>query len=394
MGTSTTHRHVFRRSTTVTSAALLALGIGLVSPGAASAALPPVTASTAGSVYDNIPVPTPGNLSSEAFEAQSASEFGSAVTMTSLSVANPVVTVLMSSWGCESGNWFNGNCATTPGATFSEPITLNIRAIGPATAGSAPGGLLLTQTSTFNIPYRPSADPTHCTGADAGKWYSAADGKCYNGFATPITFHLTGHLFTNTVVVSVAYNTTHYGYSPYGEGTACYASDGGCGYDSLNVALSSPPSVGSDPRPSDAYLNSSWPGAYCSPANPGVGSFVADPGCWTGFQPAVRIQTGSVATVLKANPSIARVIGPRIYLQLSARLTTAAGNPVLGEPITFSAAGHVVCVAVTNINGGAACSGFLTGVPASIISLGYYARFFGDGVLQPSSAHGPLIRVF
>jgi hypothetical protein len=33
-------------------------------------------------------------------------------------------------------------------------------------------------------------------------------------------------------------------------------------------------------------------------------------------------------------------------------------------------------------------------VPASIISLGYYAHFAGDGVLLPKSAHGSLIRLF
>lgn len=387
-------RRSARRSAALITTALAAVGIGLLRPDVAGAALPPVTAGTAGTVYNNIPTPTPGNVSSEAFEAQSASEFGGTVTMTTTSVTDPVVTVLLSSWGCESGNWSTGTCATTPGATFNEAITLNVYAPGPATAGSPPAALLLTETQTFAVPYRPSADAVHCTGTNAGKWYSAANATCYNGFATPVTFHLSGHLASNTVVVSVAYNTTHYGYSPYGEATACYTSDGGCGYDSLNVGLWSPPSVGSDPRPADAYLNSSWSGAYC-PGNPGVGSFVADPGCWTGFQPAIRIQQGAVATVLKAFPSIAQVFpGPVITLQLSARLTTAAGNPVLGEPITFSAAAHTVCVGVTNTNGVARCSGFLRGVPASVISLGYYARFFGDGVLLPSSAHGSLIRIF
>ena len=387
-----THRHALVRGTTVAGVALLALGIGLVTPGVASAALPPVTAATAGSVYNNIPVQVPGNLPSEAFEAQSASEFGGVVQTTSLSTTNPVVTVLMSSWGCESGSWNGGDCSTTPGATFSEPVTLNIYARGASTAGSPPGALLLTATDTFNIPYRPSADPVNCTGDNAGKWYSSTDGACYSGFATPITFHLTGHVPTNQFVVSVAYNTTHYGYAPYGEGASCFGTDGGCGYDSLNVGLASPPSVGHDPRPADAYLNSSYPGAYCG-ENPGIGSFVADTGCWSGFQPAVRIQSGSVGTILRANPSIARVLTPRVYLQLSARLTTSAGNPVLGEPITFTASGHTVCIANTNANGVAACSGFITGVVRSILSLGYYAHFAGDGVLQAKSAHGPLIRL-
>ena len=377
-----------RRGFSIIAVSLAAVGIAVVNPDVAAAALPPVTASTAGAVYDNIPTPTPGNLPSEAFEAQSVSEFGGAITMTSSIVSNPVVTVLMSSWGCETGHWTTGDCVTSPGATFSEPITLNIYKKGLGGDGSAPGALLHSVTKTFDVPFRPSADLAHC---GDGRWYDGA--HCYNGFATPITFTLTGiTLFTNNVVVSVAYNTSDYGSNPYGHDTACAGTVAGCGYDSLNVALSSPPSVGSDPQPDNAYLNSTGYG-YCGHANVNAGSFVETDGCWTGFQPAIRIQTGSVSTVLKANPSVAKVIGPRIYLTLSARLTTVAGNPILGEPITFRAAGHVVCVGTTNANGVAGCTGFLTGVASSIISLGYNAVFAGDGVLHARTAHGPLVRI-
>jgi hypothetical protein len=371
--------------------AVTAVAAAVLIPSAASAAPPPVTASTAGVVYDNVPHPTPGNLVSEAFEAQSASEFGSPIHMTVLSVANPVVTVVMSSWGCQSGNWFANNCVTTPGATFSEPITLNIYAAGATTIGAPPGALLKTVTQTFNIPFRPSADPTHCTGTNAGKWFSAADSTCYNGFATPIVFHVVGTVPSN-VVVSLAYNTTHYGYAPIGESAPCFTSPGGCGYDSLNVGLSGPPSVGTNPAPGVAYVNSSWSGAYCTPTT--VGSFVRDGSCWTNFQPAITIQSGAVHTLLHANPSIAKVLpGLKIYLTLSARLTTAAGNPVAGEPISFSAVGQHVCTAFTNLNGTAACSGLLNGVLKSVIGLGYTASFAGHGVLLPSSSHGSLVQV-
>jgi hypothetical protein len=378
-----------RRAAAVGCSFATVLGMSIALPAVASAKLPPVTASTAGLVYDNIPTPTPGNVSSEAFEAQSASEFGGAVTLTS-GVSDPTVRVLMSSWGCQSGSWFNADCASTPGATFTEPITLNVYAPGSGANGSAPGGLLTTTTQTFAIPFRPSADPTHCTGTNLGKWYDAASATCFNGFATPVAFHLTASLPAN-VVISVAYNTTHSGYAPYGESTACYGTSGGCGYDSLNVGLNGSPSVGSDPLPDVWYLNSSWPGAYCT-ANPGVGSFVASTGCGAFGQPAIEVQAGSVATSLHANPSIAQILpGLKIYLKLSARLTTTAGNPVQGEPVAFTAGGHAVCTAVTDANGDAACGGLLTGVLRSVLSLGYTATFAGDAPLLPSSGHGSLV---
>jgi hypothetical protein len=202
---------------------------------------------------------------------------------------------------------------------------------------------------------------------------------------------VTGHLAISNVVVSLAYNTTHYGYHPYGELTACFTSPGGCGYDSLNVGLSAPPSVGSLPHPSAAYVNSSWPGAYCA-ANAVTGSLTYDAGCWTGFQPAVAIQQGSVATVLHAAPSIAQVLpGLIITLKLSARLTLVGGTPVLGEPVNFFTATGYVCTGITNASGVASCGSLLHGVSSSILSLGYAAEFAGDGVLQPSATHGALV---
>ena len=239
-------------------------------------------------VYDNIPDPQPGNVSSEAFEADGDSEFGGLIQLAGTQRQNPTVTVLMSSWGCQSGHWtglpqYGGACSTTPGSTFSEPITLNIYNDGP---GDSVGSLVATATQTFNIPFRPSADPVNCP-ATPTKWYSASDHTCYNGFATPITFNpLVGVTLPNKVIVSVAYNTSDFGYSPYGDSTPCHANPGGCGYDSLNVGLWSPPTTGSDPRPSDAYINTLY--GNCTFNGTG-GNFVLDQGCWGGFQPAIRV---------------------------------------------------------------------------------------------------------
>lgn len=238
-------------------------------------------------IYNNIPGPLPGNLVSQAFEAQSASEFGDRVQFAGTGRKLATVTQVMSSWGCESGHWYSGDCVTTPGATFSHEITLNIYNVGP---GASVGTLIGSVTQTFAIPYRPSADNTNCTG---GRWLSGT--TCYNGFATPITFNLGGLVVPDEVIYSIAYNTTHYGASPIGEGASCYTPAAGCGYDSLNVAVLDPsftglPTVGVNPAPDDAYLSSTWTGAYCDSGAGGTGTFRLDPGagCWTGYKPAVK----------------------------------------------------------------------------------------------------------
>jgi hypothetical protein len=259
--------------------AMAMLAVGVQSAGAVSL--------TYKTIYNNIPSPMPGNLPSEAFEAQSASEFGGQVQFAGTARNNPQLTVTMSSWGCQSGHWFSGDCHTSRGATFSHPITANVYAVG---AGDSVGPLIGSVTHTFNIPYRPSANNTHCTGPNAGKWWHRRSNTCFNGKATNITFSMGSLQLPSKAIVSIAFNTSHYGYQPIGESAPCYTSAGGCGYDSLNVGLTAPPSVGSDPLPADAYLNSSWGGAYCDNGAGGVGVFRLDAGCWAGFQPAFKVR--------------------------------------------------------------------------------------------------------
>lgn len=236
--------------------------------------------------YNNIPKPLPGNLVSEAFEAQSVSEFGGQVSLAGTLLKHPIVTVIMSSWGCQAGHWYSDDCVTASGATFSLPITLNIYAVN---GDNSPGTKIATVTKTFNIPYRPSASTT-CISSNAGKWYDKESKTCFNGLATSISFNVGKLTLPNTAIISVAYNTTHYGYAPIGQSAPCYTSSGGCGYDSLNVGLNSPPTVGTDPLPNDAYLYSTGPG-YCDGGAGGANVFRLDAGCWTGYQPAIKVVT-------------------------------------------------------------------------------------------------------
>jgi hypothetical protein len=258
----------------ITATALLAVP--------AASAAPPVT------VYNNVPSPLPGNTASWGFEATQTSEYGGKVALAGTERDNPNLTVGFSSWGCEGGTWNGGNCSTTPGAKFTHRVKFNIYEVG---ANDEPGELISRVTRNLEMPYRPSANYTHCNGADAGKWYKPSTGNCYNGRLFVRSIGLGGVELPDEVIVGVAYNTTHYGSSPIGESAPCFTEDGGCAYDALNVATSpDAPTVGSQPNPDDAYVDSTWAGAYCDNGAGGTGFFRLDAGCNTGFQPMFKIR--------------------------------------------------------------------------------------------------------
>ena len=277
-------RHVF------IAIAMISLMVGLVAGPAAGS---PGSTTSLTTIYDSTVKPLPANLPSVGAEAYSFNEFGDEVT---LAPSTPRrlkrVTVTLSSWGCEQGHWYSGDCVTTPGDTFAMPITLNIYKAtntDPSTDPVLAGPLIATVTQTFNVPYRPSADPL-CTGADAGKWFLNGSG-CFNGLAHNVTFTFPFRtILPETVVYGLAYNTTHYGYNPIGESAACYTSSGGCPYDSLNIALSPTVTVGSKPYPDTVFQNAAVAGDYCD-GTPLVGTFNLDSptsACWGGYIPAVR----------------------------------------------------------------------------------------------------------
>jgi len=275
-----------RRLLLIAVPALALAGALLATPGAQAASTPSGTA-----IYNSTVSPQPGNLPSVGGEAYAFSELGDKVTFAGTARQLQDVTVTMSSWGCEAGSWFAHTCSTTPGSTFSLPITLNVYAAG---AGDAVGPVLATRTQTFAIPFRPSADNTNCTGANAGKWFDGA--TCFNGKAVNITFDFSslGVVLPNTVIYGIAYNTTHFGYTPVGEGAPCFSTPAGCGYDSLNIALSGGTTSGSDVDPNGVYQNSPYGSEYCDGGIAGTGTFRSDSGCWAPSVPAVRFGAISI----------------------------------------------------------------------------------------------------
>jgi hypothetical protein len=262
------------------------------------------TATSPAPVYDATSSPLPGNLPSYGGEAYAFNELGDRVQLGSGARSLTTAVVTLSSWACESGSWTTNNCTTTPGDTFSEPITFNIYNSGP---GGTLGSLIASKTQTFAIPYRPTSTPAQC-GGDASRWYDSTTAACYHGLATNVTFDFSSmnvHL-PNQVIYGIAYNTSHFGYSPYGQGPTCFSTAAGCGYDSLNVAVDSDaagnplgPSVGTDVDPNVDYgadPNGAWDGVYCSGQTP-PGNPAFDKICWpqaddgTNTTPAVQLNT-------------------------------------------------------------------------------------------------------
>jgi hypothetical protein len=188
-------------------------------------------------VYNSIPKPLPGNVAS--IDVWGRGELGDGLYLTLPGGTLDQVRVVLSSWACEQGSWGSG-CVSTPGDTFAVPITLNIYGVtygtGDVPSPTAPAVGTLTQT--FNIPYRPSADPTHCPSTPT-KWYDKKDNTCYNGLAVPIEFDLWNLDVQipaiQRIIVTVVWNSTFYGPEPIGTSAACYGTAAGCPYDSLNV---------------------------------------------------------------------------------------------------------------------------------------------------------------
>lgn len=267
----------------------LAMGIAMSSLTTANATPPSVV------VYDSIGPSVPGNVASLAFQATQTSEFGDRVVLAGGSRYLRSVTVLMSSWGCESGNWTGGggDCVTTPGATFNHDLTMSIYAPG---VGLDVGATIVSSTQNFNIPFRPSADLDNCTD---GRWYDGT--TCFNGFATPVTFTFDGTvLLPDDVIWGISFNTSGYGANPLGYSTACAITPQGCGYDSLNVGVSGDlsPATGTDADSDGVYWDTDTAYWYCDGGTGGVGTFRSDtlPSCWSGYRPMASIET-SAATV-------------------------------------------------------------------------------------------------
>ncbi|MGA2455841.1 MAG: hypothetical protein ABSG93_20255 [Solirubrobacteraceae bacterium] len=271
-----------RRIATLAVAMLAAVGAIAVTAGAASASEV---------VYNNVPSPLPGNFASYGNEAYSMQELGGEVELAGAARKNPKVTVVMSSWACQSGGVYQDTCETAkPNKKFKWPVTLNLYDVGP---GNTLGAKIGSTTKTFAMPYRPTRNDAVCVPLhyEAGTWYDAATGRCYHGMAFAITFKPVHIELRQKVIVSVSYNTTDHGPAPVGT-APCNTSSGGCYYDALNVAIAEPSektlTLGAQPT-EDIFVNSTYSEMFCESGTAGTFGPAGCSAFWEGAQPVIAV---------------------------------------------------------------------------------------------------------
>jgi len=170
---------------------LAAMVVGVAAAGSASAE----------TVYSNIPAKPIGNYLSVSFEATLTSQFGGEVELAGTARSKPTVTVMMSSWACQTGSVDEQNCSTPkPRKTFKVPLTVRVY-----NAAELEEGPVAEIVKNVKMSYRPSAS-AKCA---EGRWYDEADEACYNGYSFPISVKI-GKLkkMPKKAVISVAYQAS------------------------------------------------------------------------------------------------------------------------------------------------------------------------------------------
>lgn len=210
---------------------------------------PPTRPALSGEViYDAVHPVLPSGYPSLGYEATQTYELGDKITFGGSSRQLDKVAITLTSWACESGGWNTSDCETTPGATFSHPITLNLYKV--ANDGTV-GDEIASVTQTFDIPYRPSANPA-CS--DEKQWMDTNE-DCFNGYNHVVVFDLSGVSVPDTIIYGVAYNTSHYGETPIGGANGPY--------DSLNVGLNTDepaPYIGTDVDNDEVFWDTTYSG--------------------------------------------------------------------------------------------------------------------------------------
>jgi len=216
-------------------------------------------------LYNSIPTSLPPNLPSDAYEATSTAEFGGLIQFVGGTRSVSSATVVMSDWALASDY-----DSTLPG--FNQLLTLTVYSVG---TGNTVGAVIATDTVNAFIPWRP---PSVGCGS-YGSGFIASDGKCYNGLASEVTFNFANFTAPGQVIYGLSFDTTNYGANPTGVPGP---------YDSLNFGLSvTGPSVGSNPLPDTAYMNSAYGGFYSDRGAGGVGTFRQDTG-WAPYSGAIE----------------------------------------------------------------------------------------------------------
>jgi hypothetical protein len=241
------------------AASLMAIAVGAVAAGAASAE----------TVYDNVPATLPGNFVSLGLAATSTTEFGGEIELAGTARKAPSITVVMSSWTCQTGSWNGGSCLTPkPQKAFKVPLTVKVYA-----ADELSEGPVAEITKMEKMKYRPS-ESSKCT---EHTWYDETTKECFNGYAFPLTIPLRRlKRMPQKAVVTFSF--------PHSSGPA----------ESLNISVSEPSedtlSIGTDPV-EEWFANSTNPEMYC-PGATDVGKLGSEEGVGcqgVNYQPVISV---------------------------------------------------------------------------------------------------------
>ena len=237
-------------STAALALAFTGLSIAVAAPASAAPAV----------VYDSIPDAQPAAYPSLGYQATATWEFGDYVLLGGTNRNITEVTIGMTSWACETGQWNVGDCETTPGATFTHPVTMNLYDVD--NSGSAPvaGALLASVTNDVVAPYRPSPSPSleECGTAENPSpttWWDDVRETCQNGisFDVPFDFSAQNAVAGDGVLVTLAFDTQSYGADPMGSNGP---------WNALNVSVNSvaSPTVGSDQNTELMFRDTTYQG--------------------------------------------------------------------------------------------------------------------------------------
>lgn len=115
---------------------------------------------------------------------------------------------------------------------------------------------------------------------------------------------------------------------------------------------------------------------------------------WTGENLLQCGGTGVIETKLIANPSVLSINPNQVYLKLSATLQDSTGTGLPGRPVGFTIGKRLVCTALTDGAGLAYCPRARVFESAlTVLTRGYDAKFDGNDIYLPSSAHGRVFSV-
>ena len=208
------------------------------------------------------------------------------------------VSVTVTNWACQTGNWFSGDCKTNKGAKMPPtPMTLTIykaSKTNPTTGEVTPGAKIISVTKTFKqLNYRPSSSTSCPLENGVETEFMGSDGNCYHGHDQNIVFDLTSKpKLPVDVVWSVSYNTDNSGPNPIG--------GSGAPTDSLNIALTPKATKGLNRTDDSIFWDTRVQSQTCaSPTDGNSGPFVTgefnrDGPCdgttnsWAGLVPAAK----------------------------------------------------------------------------------------------------------